>query len=81
MHMLSLLASPIASSGDHDHWWVVAPFVWSLWLVAVVAVVWLLARRSRQRCGGDRPKAILAERLARGEISVEEFRERLEELR
>jgi uncharacterized membrane protein len=31
--------------------------------------------------GGDRARSILAERFARGEISTDEFRERLDALR
>jgi putative membrane protein len=65
---------------DHDHWWVVAPFFWALWLAVIVAVVWFFTRRRRRWDGSDRAKAILAERFAKGEISPEEFRDRLAHL-
>jgi putative membrane protein len=81
MQSLFQLAGPLASSGDAEHWWFVAPFFWTLWLALLVTVIWVLTRRSRCHRRADRPKAILADRLARGEISVEEFRERLEALR
>jgi putative membrane protein len=44
--------------------------------------VWFLSRRWREPRGGgpDRAKEILAERFARGELSADEYRERLAEL-
>ena len=77
------LASPLASLGDDgEHWWFVFPFFWLLWLGVIVTVLYFVVRgKSRRWSGGDRAKAILAERFARGEISGEEFRERLEQLR
>jgi putative membrane protein len=68
------------ASVDHDQWWVVAPFFWALWICVIVTAVWLFTRRRRRWHGSDHAKAILAERFARGEISSEEFRERLEHL-
>ena len=59
-----------------------APFFWALWLAVIATVLFLVFRgKSRRWHGGDRANAILAERFARGEISGEEFRERLELLR
>jgi putative membrane protein len=58
----------------------VASFFWALWIGVLVAAVWFFTRRRRRRYGDDRAKAILAERFARGEISTEEFRERVEQL-
>jgi putative membrane protein len=61
---------------------VVAPFFWVLWIAVIATVVFLVFRtKARRSYGGDRAKAILAERFARGEISTDEFRERLEALR
>lgn len=62
----------------HDGgWWFAFGF---LWLVLLGVVIWLLVRRPS---GPHRSTAvdILAERFARGEISSEEYRERLAELR
>ena len=73
-------ASIVVASTDHDHWWVVAPFFWALWIGIIVTAVWFFTRRKRRSNGSDRAKAILAERFAKGEISTEEFRERLEHL-
>jgi putative membrane protein len=71
-----------AQSGDWDHgWWPIWPL---LWLVLIGTVIWLLTRRrrsaDRSQNGADRAKGILAERFARGEISGEEYRERLDQL-
>lgn len=76
MQPLELLAA------DHDHWWVIAPFFWALWLGLVVLVV-LLVIRGRRVCGPSRGSAeqILAERFARGELSSDEYRDRLDALR
>jgi putative membrane protein len=83
MSMALGLTSIVASmGGGGEHWWVVAPFFWALWVAVIGTVLFLVLRgRSRRWHGDERAKAILAERFARGEISSEEFRERLEALR
>jgi putative membrane protein len=77
MHALHNITSFIAHSGwDRDGaWWF--PFG-LLWLIALAALVWFVVRSTRKR----KPSAIdtLAERYARGEVSTEEYRERLDEL-
>lgn len=76
--------SVLASVGDHGEggWWFVFPFFWLLWLGVIVTVLYFVVRRKSRRFDGtDRAKAILAERFARGEISSDEFRERLDALR
>ena len=62
-------------------WWPLWPL---LWLGLIVTVVWLFTRR--RRSGGppngiERASDILAERYARGEITSDEYRERLEQIR
>ncbi|MBB5157634.1 SHOCT domain-containing protein [Saccharopolyspora phatthalungensis] len=51
-------------------------------VVALVAtVIWLAVRgRPRQPSAVERAREILAERFARGELSPDEYRERLHEL-
>jgi putative membrane protein len=80
--MEMLLGNLIADSTngwDHSGWWPVWPL---LWLVVLGTIVWLVVRKGRW-CRGGRHHAneILAERYARGEVSTEEYRERLEQLR
>ena len=79
---MTLLASLLASAGGHEeHWWFVFPFFWLLWVGVIASVIYFVFRGKGRRWNGhDRAKAILAERFARGEISGEEFRERLEQL-
>jgi putative membrane protein len=78
------LTTLLANHGhDWDHgWWPLWPL---LWLGVIVTVVWLFKRRSwtsaRPQSGTDRARDILAERFARGEISSDEYRARLEQLR
>lgn len=77
------LAPLLARSGDDwDHWWAVAPLMWALWLAVIATVVWLVVRRTRtgERSGFERAREILAERFARGELSADEYRERLDQL-
>jgi putative membrane protein len=68
------------AGGDWGHHW------WPLWLLFWAALigtaVWLIWRRRGSRSGPfDRANEIVAERYARGELSGEEYRERLDELK
>jgi putative membrane protein len=79
--MLTNTIALVASHGEWEHhgWWPIWPFIW---LLVVGLIVWLVVRRGRGPwSGGRRAQDILAERYARGEISGEEYRERLDGLR
>lgn len=60
-------------------WWPLSSLVW---LAVIGGVLWFLWRSSRWRGHGtsDRAREILAERFARGELTVEEYRERMDQL-
>ena len=76
--MTMLLASH--SDGWDHHWWPIWPL---LWIAVIVTVVWFARRRwtgDRPQNGVERARGILAERYARGEISGDEYRERLDQL-
>lgn len=85
-----MLAVTLADGGDWDHMWG-GGWMWlwgtlmMLFWVAVIAagIYWIVraAQSSRESSGFDRAKDILAERYARGELSTEEYRDRLEALR
>jgi putative membrane protein len=72
------IAPLLADSGWHHHggWWL--PFG-LFWLVALAGLTGFVVRKLRrsERAATD----ILAERYACGELSSEEYRERLDELR
>jgi putative membrane protein len=61
-------------------WW---PIVLLGWVAVIATVGWFVVRgaRPRERSGVERARDVLAERYARGELSTEEYRERLEQLR
>ena len=66
---------------DDDHagwwnsgWWIVMPIMMVIFWGAVIAVaVWGIRQFTRDRGSGRTPLDIAKERLARGEISKEEF--------
>jgi putative membrane protein len=63
--------------------WLWGPIVLLLWVALIATVVWFLARSARpsERSGVERAREVLAERYARGELTTEEYQERLEQLR
>ncbi len=65
----------LADSWHGGHaWW---PLFWLFWLLLIGLLIFLFARRGRP---GPTARAILAERYARGEISADEYKERLANL-
>jgi putative membrane protein len=59
------------------HWWPIFPIFWLL-LWGVLIFAFFRSRRSwSQWHGTSSPRDVLAERYARGEISEQEYRERL----
>ncbi len=53
------------------------------WVAIIAGAVWLASRGRDQAPGGGatRARGILDERYARGEVTTEEYRERLDQLR
>jgi putative membrane protein len=78
MNALALLPL-FTSDSDHwgHHWWPIWPL---LWAVLIGTAVWLILRRRDRRGPLDPARAVLAERFAKGELSAEEYRTRLDEL-
>ncbi|WP_222869915.1 SHOCT domain-containing protein [Actinomadura decatromicini] len=89
-------ALAIAGQGDrwghmgNDGWsgwmWLWGTLMMLFWIAVIGAAVWLVVRAATQRraeppTGRERARELLAERYARGEISTEEYDERLAKLR
>ena len=76
---LPLLTHEAGRGWGHHPWW---PLWLLFWAALIGTAVWLISRR-RGRRGEPLASAreLLAERYARGELSGEEYRERLEELK
>lgn len=73
------LATEMVGSGAHwgsGAWWPIFPLFWVLFWGVVVFMV-IRFRRSGRWQQGDSAEGVLAERYARGEISVDEYRERM----
>lgn len=85
MSVLVLAGQQFAHSdgwGHMDGWgggwmWLWGSLMMLSWVVIVAAAIWFLTRGR----GGTGARDILDERYARGELSTEEYRERLEQLR
>ncbi|MDA3629598.1 SHOCT domain-containing protein [Saccharopolyspora oryzae] len=61
--------------------WFIGPIFFLLFLGLIATVVVLAVRRRPcRKAAGERAREILSERYARGEISSEEYRERLDGL-
>ena len=82
------IAHLVADWGDHHMWddgggaLVFMTLMMVIGLAVIALVIWLVARGGQHRpaSGLENARAILAERLARGEIAPEEYRERLQHL-
>jgi putative membrane protein len=73
----AIAAAVLARGGDG--WW---PLWLVFWLAVVAAAAWFLWRRWRSPRGGGlhRAREIVAERYAKGELTSDEYRERLDQL-
>jgi putative membrane protein len=79
--MNTIAALPLLAERTDEwghHWW---PLWLLFWAALIGTVIWLIMRRrDRRRDPLDRGREVLAERYARGELTGEEYRERLGEL-
>jgi putative membrane protein len=90
MFASTALAIQVLAQSDDGRWhmsgwgggwmWLWGTLMMLTWVALIAAAVWAVARS----LGGKRPdraQDILDERYARGELSTEEYRERLDQLR
>ena len=70
----------LANDWGPGAWWPIFPSFWLLVLGAVIFSAFRFRRTGRWH-QGQSARAVLAERYARGEVSVEEYRERLSVLK
>jgi putative membrane protein len=69
-------AVPAAAEGWHEmmfaRW--MGPWMWVFWIAVIVFIFFFLARRAETpEAGREKPLEILRRRLAKGEITEEEF--------
>ena len=69
--------------GYHDGGWWIGMMAWMLifWLAVIFTIVWVVAERWRNGGGDEAPEAILARRLALGEIDEEQYHRLGDEIR
>jgi putative membrane protein len=84
--MVMSTATSILAAGHTGEWgpggWWFGPFIPLLWIAVIAGIFWLFSRRRPQDFGVlERARGVLAERFARGELSTEEYRERLSQLK
>lgn len=82
---LLTLAAAATSDGHWDGpWWFFPPLFFLFWVAFAVTMFWLFGRGRRRwhdEGGFDAGARVLAERFARGEITHDEYNERLGQLR
>lgn len=79
----ALWAEPLAHPGFHEGPpWFIGPIFLLLFAVLIGVLIWRIGHcgRMRERSGADRAKDFLADRYARGELTTDEYRERLHQL-
>lgn len=66
-----------------EYWWIGRLVMMVVWIALIVLAIWWFRRSTwrREPSGIERARGVLAERYARGEISTEEYHERLEQMR
>ncbi len=81
MESAILLASQSHEFGVAGGWWPIFPLLWFALIVGAFFFFGSRMRRGAQQHPFRSGEAVLAERYARGEVTEEEYRERLSVLR
>ena len=87
MNAVMALAAPQLGQKGNDNMWIWGPLLLIVWLALAVIVTWLVIRLINGRAGAapespgaEWARGRLAQRHAKGEISTEEYNERLAKL-
>ncbi|GAA4924852.1 putative membrane protein [Stackebrandtia albiflava] len=81
---MTTVAHTILANGPHEYgfapgpWFLLVPLFWA---AVIVTVIVLVKRRGAQWRRHHGAEGVLRERFARGEVTEEEYRQRLEVLR
>lgn len=75
METLFVLANH--ANGDHHGWFPIFPL---LLTALIIGAIYLFTRRRRRDGGMHRAREILAERYASGELTIDEYQQRLAQL-
>lgn len=88
MHTLSQVLADTDGWSHMDGWgggwmWLWGTLMMFSWVAVIAGAVWLFSRGRDQAsgAGATRARDILDERYARGDLSTDEYRERLDQLR
>lgn len=89
MPNLTTLAQVVADTdgwGHMDGWgggwmWLWGTLMMFSWVAIIAAAIWFFTNRNTAGTRSPRAREILEERYASGELSTEEYRERLDNLR
>jgi putative membrane protein len=81
--MLATTVAHIGGAGGGPGWWILFPIAWFLLFWGVIATVLVVGFRRRRAFfrPGRSGESVLAERYARGEVTEQEYRDRLAVLR
>ena len=65
-----------------EYWWIGRLVMMIVWIALIVLAIWWFRRSAwrREPSGIERARDILAERFARGELTADEYHERLGQL-
>jgi putative membrane protein len=82
---MSYVTESIVAANEHwdgpGAWWPIFPILWLLVIAAVITTIVMVGRRNRRLVGPRAGEARLAERFASGEITEDEYRQRLSVLK
>ncbi len=77
MELATVLAEDMHRWGGHEGWWLLFPILWFVLIGSAIFFFIARGRRAHYHRSYGSGESVLAERYARGEISEQEYRDRL----